>query len=233
MKMMLLTAGTRGDVEPFFALARAARDRGHQVRIAIPDNSGADSAGLDTVGLSIDFAELISDQGVSPRAAASAFRTVIRPAVGRLRPPSITAVRVRSTPWRGPASRLWWCRSSLTSRSGERSCTGGASDRNRSRTGRPPRAGWRAPLARQEAAAARQRGQGSASAKRMGPASRLVSWKASPPHKAGSHAFRPPRKRWPDGAGRGRMNRRTRPRPERCRAGGSRSRPAGSGHARA
>jgi sterol 3beta-glucosyltransferase len=84
MKMMLLTAGTRGDVEPFFALARAARNRGHQVRIAIPDNSGADSAGLDTVSLGMDFAELISDQGVSPRAAASAFRTVIRPAVGRL-----------------------------------------------------------------------------------------------------------------------------------------------------
>lgn len=84
MKMMLLTAGTRGDVEPFFALARAAAARGHQVRIAIPENSGADTAGLDTVSLRMDFARLVSDQGVSPRAAARTFRTVIRPAVGQL-----------------------------------------------------------------------------------------------------------------------------------------------------
>ncbi|GGI87382.1 glycosyltransferase [Pseudarthrobacter scleromae] len=84
MKMMLLTAGTRGDVEPFFALARAAVARGHQVRIAIPENSGADTAGLDTVSLRMDFARLVSDQGVSPRAAARTFRTVIRPAVGQL-----------------------------------------------------------------------------------------------------------------------------------------------------
>ncbi|MFM9275527.1 glycosyltransferase [Pseudarthrobacter sp. NKDBFgelt] len=84
MKMMLLTAGTRGDVEPFFALARAAAARGHQVRIAIPENSGADTAGLDTVSLRMDFARLVSDQGVSPRAAARTFRTVIRPAVSQL-----------------------------------------------------------------------------------------------------------------------------------------------------
>ncbi|WP_406633685.1 glycosyltransferase [Pseudarthrobacter quantipunctorum] len=84
MKMMLLTAGTRGDVEPFFALARAAGARGHEVRTAIPENSGADTASLDTVSLRMDFAQLVSDQGVSPRAAARTFKTVIRPAVGRL-----------------------------------------------------------------------------------------------------------------------------------------------------
>jgi sterol 3beta-glucosyltransferase len=84
MKIMLLTAGTRGDVEPFFALARAAGARGHEVRTAIPENSGADTAGLDTVSLRMDFAQLVSDQGVSPRAAARTFKTVIRPAVGRL-----------------------------------------------------------------------------------------------------------------------------------------------------
>ena len=84
MRLMLLTAGTRGDVEPFFALARAAAGRGHEVRIAIPENSGADTAGLDTVSLRMDFAQLVSDQGVSPRTAARTFRTVIRPAVGQL-----------------------------------------------------------------------------------------------------------------------------------------------------
>lgn len=84
MKIMLLTAGTRGDVEPFLALGRAASAKGHQVRTAIPDNSGTDTTGLDTVSLRMDFAQLISDQGVSPLAAAKAFRTVIHPAVGRL-----------------------------------------------------------------------------------------------------------------------------------------------------
>ncbi|TPV49404.1 glycosyltransferase family 1 protein [Pseudarthrobacter phenanthrenivorans] len=84
MRIMLLTAGTRGDVEPFFALARAAAARGHVVRTAIPDNSGADTTALDTVSLRMDFAQLVTDQGVSPVAAAKAFRTVIRPSVGRL-----------------------------------------------------------------------------------------------------------------------------------------------------
>lgn len=84
MKIMLLTAGTRGDVEPFLALARAAGARGHRVRIAVPDNSGADTTGLETVSLRMDFAQLVSDQGVSPGAGAKAFRTVIRPALGRL-----------------------------------------------------------------------------------------------------------------------------------------------------
>ncbi|WP_307429893.1 glycosyltransferase [Pseudarthrobacter defluvii] len=84
MKIMLLTAGSRGDVEPFLALARAACLAGHQVRTAVPDNSGADGAGLDIVSLHIDFAQLVSEQGVSPRAAASAFRSVIRPAMATL-----------------------------------------------------------------------------------------------------------------------------------------------------
>jgi sterol 3beta-glucosyltransferase len=66
MKMMLLTAGTRGDVEPFFALARAAGARGHEVRTAIPGNSGADTAGLDTVSLRMDFAQLVSDRVFLP-----------------------------------------------------------------------------------------------------------------------------------------------------------------------
>ena len=84
MRIMLLTAGTRGDVEPFLALARAAVAKGHQVRTAIPDNSGADTSGLETVSLRMDFAQLISGQGVSPGVAAKSFRTAIRPAMGRL-----------------------------------------------------------------------------------------------------------------------------------------------------
>jgi sterol 3beta-glucosyltransferase len=84
VKIMMLTAGTRGDVEPFAALARQASARGHEVRLAVPDNAGADVSGLDVVSLHVDFAALIADQGVAPWAAATAFRRVIRPAMGRM-----------------------------------------------------------------------------------------------------------------------------------------------------
>lgn len=84
MRILLLTAGTRGDVEPFAALARCAVATGHQVRLAVPEHSGADVLGIDTASLRMDFAQLISEQGVSPKATATTFRTMIRPAVGRL-----------------------------------------------------------------------------------------------------------------------------------------------------
>ena len=42
MRLQLLTAGSRGDVEPFAALARAAQDRGHEVRLGLPDHSDVD-----------------------------------------------------------------------------------------------------------------------------------------------------------------------------------------------
>ena len=66
MKILLLTAGTRGDVEPFVALARTAEAKGHQVQLGVPDHAGVDADGLDTVSLHMDFAQLVSDQGVSP-----------------------------------------------------------------------------------------------------------------------------------------------------------------------
>jgi sterol 3beta-glucosyltransferase len=84
MKILLLTAGTRGDVEPFTALAQSLAARGHQVLLAVPDHSGVDMAALDVVSLEADFSQLISDQGVSPLAVAKTFRTVIRPAMARL-----------------------------------------------------------------------------------------------------------------------------------------------------
>jgi sterol 3beta-glucosyltransferase len=84
VKIMLLTAGSRGDVEPFAALARFAAGRGHTVRLGIPDNSGADTPGLDVVSLQIDFAQLVQGQGVSPLAAARSFTVRIRPGMRRL-----------------------------------------------------------------------------------------------------------------------------------------------------
>lgn len=79
MKLLLISAGSRGDVEPFAALARRAQRAGHQVRLAIPDRSGVDTSELDTVSLHVDYSALIESQGVSPLAAMRSFSTVVRP----------------------------------------------------------------------------------------------------------------------------------------------------------
>ena len=84
MRMMLLTSGTRGDVEPFAALARCAAEHGHEVRLGVPENSGVDLSGLDTVGLEVDFHRLVQERGISPWTAVRHFRTEIRPGMRRM-----------------------------------------------------------------------------------------------------------------------------------------------------
>ncbi|WP_460668820.1 glycosyltransferase [Kocuria himachalensis] len=84
MRMMLLTAGTRGDVEPFAALARIASDRGHEVRLGVPDHSGVDLSGLDTVSLGVDFRRLVQAHGISPWTAVRHFRTEVGPGMRRM-----------------------------------------------------------------------------------------------------------------------------------------------------
>ncbi|WP_035930144.1 glycosyltransferase [Kocuria rosea] len=79
MRMMLLTAGTRGDVEPFAALARFAAGHGHDVRLGLPDSSGVDLSGLDTVSLEVDFHRLVQEHGISPWTAVRHFRTEVGP----------------------------------------------------------------------------------------------------------------------------------------------------------
>ncbi|MFC9919680.1 glycosyltransferase [Agromyces binzhouensis] len=79
MKLLLLTAGSRGDVEPFAALARRAAASGHEVRLALPDRSGVDTTGIDARSLEADFSALIESQGVSPLAAMRSLRDVVRP----------------------------------------------------------------------------------------------------------------------------------------------------------
>ncbi len=81
MRMLLVTAGSRGDVEPFAVLARHAQAAGHAVRLALPDNSGVDVAGLDTVSLGVDYSGLIQQQGVSLAAVLRSYRSVVRPAM--------------------------------------------------------------------------------------------------------------------------------------------------------
>lgn len=78
-RLLLATLGSRGDVEPFVHLARAAQDSGLAVRIAIPDQQDIDTDGLDAVSLGIDFADL-TPSGTS---AMRSFREQIRPAMSR------------------------------------------------------------------------------------------------------------------------------------------------------
>lgn len=89
---MLLTAGTRGDVEPFAALARHAASRGHEVRLALPDDSVASVApeGVDTVALGLDVHRMVSPAGRTPAALVRHVRSEVRPGMRRM---FATAVR--------------------------------------------------------------------------------------------------------------------------------------------
>lgn len=81
MRMMFLTAGSRGDVDPFVALARRAQSAGHDVRVAVTRDfvGHVRAGGLDAIGLDGDYSALVAGQGASPWAAVRSFRTVIRP----------------------------------------------------------------------------------------------------------------------------------------------------------
>ena len=79
MRILIATAGSRGDVEPFATLARRAVESGHTVQVAAPDRSGADLTGIDVFSLGVDFSAMIESQGVSPMAAIRNLREVVRP----------------------------------------------------------------------------------------------------------------------------------------------------------
>jgi sterol 3beta-glucosyltransferase len=79
MRILLATAGSRGDVEPFAALARRALAEGHEVRLVAPDNSGTTIDGVDVVSMGVDYSRLIEEQGVSVTAALRSYRSVVRP----------------------------------------------------------------------------------------------------------------------------------------------------------
>jgi sterol 3beta-glucosyltransferase len=83
MRIMLLTAGTRGDVEPFAALARHAASRGHEVRLAMPDDAAVPD-GVDAVGLDLDFPRMLAPAGRSPWALARHVRAEVRPGMRRM-----------------------------------------------------------------------------------------------------------------------------------------------------
>ena len=80
---MLITAGTRGDVEPFAALARHAASRGHEVRLALPDDAVAPE-GIDAVRLGLDARRMLSPAGRAPWALARHLRSEVRPGIRRM-----------------------------------------------------------------------------------------------------------------------------------------------------
>ncbi|WP_165968666.1 glycosyltransferase [Arthrobacter crusticola] len=92
MRLLLVTAGTRGDVDPFAVLARRALRAGHEVRLVVPDNSGVDTSGIDTASLGVDYSRWIEHQGVSLGAALRSYRSVVRPAIRRVMIESARAV---------------------------------------------------------------------------------------------------------------------------------------------
>jgi sterol 3beta-glucosyltransferase len=86
MRIMLLTAGSRGDVQPFVALARRAQREGHDVRLAVTREflSRASAAGIDAAPLDADFETLVAAQGVSPLAALRSYRSTVAPMMATL-----------------------------------------------------------------------------------------------------------------------------------------------------
>lgn len=100
-RLLLATLGSRGDVEPFLWLARAARDAGHEVRVALPEAPDVDTtaapffgdqpfwaAQLQRVGLAgppLDPHRLTADAVAAAIATARTFAEPTRRAAERLR----------------------------------------------------------------------------------------------------------------------------------------------------
>jgi sterol 3beta-glucosyltransferase len=62
VKFLLMSVGTRGDMEPFLALGQGLVQRGHQVVCAFPEQFGhlATGAGLEFVSLGSEFLDLLA-----------------------------------------------------------------------------------------------------------------------------------------------------------------------------
>lgn len=88
MRMLLETAGSRGDVEPFVALALRARERGHEVLLVGPAGTAALAAvlaagrgGIGVREVDADFRRMAREQGGSAWAAARSLKRTVRPAM--------------------------------------------------------------------------------------------------------------------------------------------------------
>lgn len=84
MRLLLATAGSRGDVEPFIALARAASARGHEVVLLGPAGTAAlaaDARGVEVREVDADFRRMLRELSASPWAAVRGLERVVRPAM--------------------------------------------------------------------------------------------------------------------------------------------------------
>jgi sterol 3beta-glucosyltransferase len=81
MRILLMTAGSRGDVDPFVAFGRRAQRDGHAVRLGVTRDfvATAEAAGIDVAPLDGDYQALVKAQGVSAMAAMKAYRSTIAP----------------------------------------------------------------------------------------------------------------------------------------------------------
>lgn len=80
MKIALMTIGTRGDVQPFVALALELRRRGHEVALAAPPNarSFVESRGIAFRELGLDMAALLSSPEFAGRGGSIGLATFMR-----------------------------------------------------------------------------------------------------------------------------------------------------------
>ena len=81
LRVLLLTAGSRGDVEPFVSLASALRRAGHVVRVGVPDDPDA-LHGIEEFSLGVSFSALAV--AVSEVGAMRAYREHIAPAMSTI-----------------------------------------------------------------------------------------------------------------------------------------------------
>lgn len=81
MKIVLLSIGTRGDIEPFLAIGEILRDNGHQVICAFPEQfrSLAENSDLDFRSLGAEYIDILdSSEGKDAMGgAASGWRKLI------------------------------------------------------------------------------------------------------------------------------------------------------------
>ena len=93
MRALLVTAGSRGDVAPFLALARHGVARGDEVHLAVTREArdDADRTGAVVHGLDGDFAALIAAQGTSPWTALRTYRTTMAPMLAAIERSAVAA----------------------------------------------------------------------------------------------------------------------------------------------
>ncbi len=94
MLIHLLTAGSRGDVDPFVALADAALERGHRVRLAVTREFAADvrAAGHEVDVLEGNYEDLVRAQGTDVTAALLSYRSVIKPMLESIQRSAVQAI---------------------------------------------------------------------------------------------------------------------------------------------